>query len=374
MSTSCIEPSPQQGALERVKRSLKRRRLDAILVTQPENRRYLSGYTARDHGINESAGVLLIPCEGEPYLLTDSRFHLQAQEEALDFRIKLYPRGLFPLLRLLLKKHRIKRLAFESHYFLHSTSLTLTRLTDALKVELIPLTGLVEELRLKKDAEELARIERAVLLNEAVFQEIYRTLRPGQSEKEVAWAIENAMRLKGAERPSFETIVAGGPNAALPHAVPSDRPLVEGETIVIDMGLVLDGYCSDMTRTVVLGSPDAKTIALFRLVRKSQLAGLNSLRAGISGLAVDKIARGVIERAGLGERFGHSLGHGVGLNVHEGPAISYRNRKPLTTGMVVTVEPGVYIPGWGGIRLENMAVIEKNGCRVLNQDTTFLDL
>ena len=363
-----------QETLDRIRRSLKQRRLDAILVTQPENRRYLSGYTARDHAINESAGVLLIPCAGEPYLLTDSRFHLQAQQEAAGFRIKLYPRGLFPLLRLLLKRHRITRLAFESHYFLHSTSLTLAKLAGDLKLELEPLTGFIEELRLEKDAAELARIERAVLLNEAVFQEIYRTLRPGRTEKEVALAIENAMRLKGAERPSFETIVAGGPNAALPHAVPSDRPLATGETIVIDMGLVLDGYCSDMTRTVVLGTPDAKTVALFRLVRKAQLAGLNSLRAGISGMAVDKIARSVIERAGLSERFGHGLGHGVGLNVHEGPSLNYRNRKPLTAGMVVTVEPGVYIPDWGGIRLENMAVVEKDGCRVLNRDTTFLDL
>jgi Xaa-Pro aminopeptidase len=363
-----------QRALDRIRRSLKRRQLDAILVTQPENRRYLSGYTARDHAINESAGVLLIPCEGEPYLLTDSRFHLQAENEAVGFRVKLYPRGLFPLLRLLLKRHRVKRLVFESDYFLHSTSLILAKLADALKVELVPLTGFIEELRLEKDPGELAKIERAVLLNEAVFQEVYRTLRPGQTEKEVAHTIENAMRLKGAERPSFDTIVASGPNAALPHAVPSDRSLAVGETVVIDMGLMLDGYCSDMTRTVVLGTPDARTVALFRLVRKAQLAGLNSLRAGISGMAVDKIARSVIERAGLGERFGHGLGHGVGLNVHEGPSLNYRNRKPLAAGMVVTVEPGVYIPDWGGIRLENMAVIEENGCRVLNQDTTFLDL
>lgn len=363
-----------QGVLDRIRRSLKRRQLDAILVTQPENRRYLSGYTARDHSINESAGVLLIPCEGEPYLLTDSRFHLQAEDEAAEFRVKLYPRGLFPLLRSLLRKRSIKRLAFESHYFLHSTSQTLAKLAASLKVELEPLTGFIEEFRLQKNNAELALIERAVLLNEEVFQEIYKTLRPGQTEKEVAHALENAMRRKGAERPSFETIVAGGPNAALPHAVPSDRPLAAGETIVIDMGLVLDGYCSDMTRTVVLGTPDAKTIALFRLVRKAQLAGLNSLREGISGMAVDKIARNVIERAGLGERFGHGLGHGVGLNVHEGPSLNYRNRKPLAEGMVVTVEPGVYIPNWGGIRLENMAVVEKDGCRVLNKDTTFLDI
>jgi Xaa-Pro aminopeptidase len=360
--------------VERVRAGLRRRNLDAILVTQPENRRYLSGYTALDHAINESAGVLFIPAQGQPCLLTDSRFQLQAAEEAVGFQVKLYPRGLFPLLGSLLRTRKIRRLAFESHYFLHATWETLAALAEKRAVELVALRGFVEELRLVKSAEELATIQRAVLLNEKVFQEIYRDLRPGQTEKEVALAIETAMRRQGAERPAFETIVAGGPNAALPHAVPTDRPLAAGETIVIDMGLVLDGYCADMTRTVVLGTPDAKTVALFRLVRKAQLAGLAALRAGVSGMAVDRLARGVIERAGLGERFGHGLGHGVGLNVHEGPSLSWRNRRQLAAGMVVTVEPGIYLPGWGGIRLENMAVVEEKGCRLLNQDATFLDL
>lgn len=369
-----VPGEPMEKRVERIRLGLKRRKLDAILVTQPENRRYLSGYTAVDHSINESAGVLLISAKGEPCLLTDSRFQLQAEKEAAGFIVKLYPRGLFSLLRSLLSKRKIRRLAFESHYFLHSTSRTLEAMAGKLKVELVGLIGFVEEQRLIKSAEELAGIERAVLLNEEVFQEVYRTLRPGRTEKEVALAIETAMRRKGADRPAFDTIVAGGANAAMPHAVPTDRPLGQGETIVIDMGLVLDGYCSDMTRTIVLGTPDAKTVSLFRLVRRAQLAGLASLRAGVTGMAVDRIARGVIERAGLGERFGHSLGHGVGLNVHEGPSLSWRNRGQLAAGMVVTVEPGVYVPGWGGIRLENMAVVEGEGCRVLNRDTTFLDL
>ncbi|MFZ5775939.1 MAG: M24 family metallopeptidase [Thermodesulfobacteriota bacterium] len=360
-------------ALDRLRHGLGHRRLDALLVTQPDNRRFLSGYTAIDHAINESAGVLLIPRSGDPFLLTDSRFELQAREEAKDFAVKLYPRGLFPLLRSLLRKLKIKRLGFESHYFLHATAQRLSALAEKLTVELVPLSGVVEELRLVKTGEELAKIEKSVRLNERVFQEVYRTLQPGQTERAVARAIENAMYAMGAERPSFDTIVASGPNAALPHATPSNRQIQQGETIVIDMGLILDGYCSDMTRTVVLGTPDERTVSLFRLVRRAQLAGLSSLRAGVSGMAVDKIARGVIEQAGLGERFGHGLGHGVGLNVHEGPSLNWRNRKPLQSGMVVTVEPGVYLPGWGGIRLENMAVIEEHGCRILNQDTTCLD-
>lgn len=361
-------------AFTRIRHSLKRRKIDGLLVTQPENRRYLSGFTATDLSISETSGVLLIPAVGTPYLLTDSRYKLQAEAEADGFEVELYPRGLFTLLRKLLPSLNIKRLAFESHYLLHSTSVSLNKLAAKKGIELVPLSGLVEKLRTQKDDEELVKIKRSVLLNEAVFQEVYKELRAGQTEREVALKIENTMRIKGAEGPSFETIVAGGPNGALPHAVPTDRPLREGEPIVIDMGLKRDGYCSDMTRTVVLGTPDSRTIKLFRLVRMAQLAGIKSLRAGMTGQAVDKIARDVINRAGLGDRFGHGLGHGVGLAVHEAPAVNWRNRKQLRPGMVVTIEPGVYIPGWGGIRLENMAVVREDGCEILNQDTTFLDL
>lgn len=360
--------------LDRIQLSLKRRGLDAILISQPENRRYLSGFTAVDHSIAETSGLLLIPAGRQPYLLTDSRYHLQAEAEAAGFRVKLYPRGFFALLRKLLVSEKIARLAFESHYTLHSTAQSLEKLAREKRVELVPLVGLVEEMRWCKSPAELEKIERAVRLNEQVFAAIYRQLRAGQTEKEVARRIENAMREHGAEGPSFDPIVAAGPNGALPHAVPTDRVIRAGEPIIIDMGLKLDGYCSDMTRTVVLGTPDERTVAMIRLVRKAQLAGLKALRPGASGQTVDRVARGVIERAGLGENFGHGLGHGVGLNVHEGPALNYRNRKQLRPGMVVTVEPGVYLAGWGGVRLENMAVVEEKGCRVLNNDTTFLDI
>ena len=360
--------------LARLMRSLRHRKLDAILISQPENRRYLSGYTATDHSIAETSGILLVLAHGAPYLLTDSRYQLQAEAEAKGFRVKLYPRGFFALLRKLLGSEKIKRLAFESHYFLHSTAQTLAKLAQEKQVELVPLTGLVEEMRWCKSAEELEKIERAVRMNEAVFGEVYRQLRPGQTEKEVAHRIENAMREHGAEGPCFDTIVAAGPNGALPHAVPTDRAIEQGEPIIIDMGLKLDGYCSDMTRTVVLGRPDARTVAMIRLVRQAQVAGLKALRAGVSGMLVDRVARGVIEQAGHADHFGHGLGHGVGLNVHEGPSLNYRNRKQLLAGMVVTVEPGVYLPGWGGVRLENMAAVEEKGCRILSQDTTFLDI
>lgn len=353
---------------------LKRKKIDALLVTQPENRRYLSGYSATDSSIAESSGVLLIPRRGAPFLFTDSRFDLHARHEAAGFTVMLYPKGLLALLEKMLPALGVRKLAFESHYMLYSSATKLIDRTKKRGIEAVPVTGLVEKMRVRKSREEIERIEKSVQLNEEVFREIFASLREGQTEREVAMRIENAMRAKGAERPSFETIVAGGPNGALPHAVPGERPLKRGEPIVIDMGLVLNGYCSDMTRTVVLGTPDEKTVEIFRIVRRAQLAATGAIRAGITGREADRAAREVIRQAGFGDNFGHGLGHGVGLNVHEGPSLNRRNRKKLQAGMIITVEPGIYLEGWGGVRLENMGVVEQQGCRILNRDTTMLDL
>jgi len=353
---------------------LKRHRLEALLVTQPENRRFLSGYTPGDLNIDESSGVLLVTRRGTPLLLTDFRFQLQAEREAVGFAVRLNQRGMLNLLGEILVERGIKCFGFESHYILHQTAGKLGEMAAKIGVKPVATVGLVESLRICKDAGEIAKIRAAVQLNEAVFQEVYPQLKPGMTERQVALRIEALMREKGAERPSFETIVAGGPNGALPHAVPGDRPLRAGEPIVIDMGLVLDGYCSDMTRTVVLGEMDELTRERFRLVRQAQLAGTAAVKAGATGRQVDRAARRVIEAAGYGPAFGHSLGHGVGMAVHEPPSLAFRYNRKLRPGMVVTVEPGIYLPDWGGIRLENMVVVTAEGCQVLNQDATFLDV
>ncbi|MCA1765777.1 MAG: Xaa-Pro peptidase family protein [Desulfobulbaceae bacterium] len=360
--------------LGRLKKKLRNRGLDALLVTQPQNRRYLSGFRAGDMNISESSGALLIPRRGRPLLMTDFRYQLEAEAEAPGFEVLVYKRGLLDLLGKILAGTGIKRLAFESHYFLHQTAAKLENLVKKLDIEPVPATGLVERLRLCKSPVEIEKIRAAVLLNEQVFQEVFRTLRAGISERQVAIRIETLMREKGADAPAFETIVAGGPNGAKPHAVPSERPLRKGEPIVMDMGLVLDGYCSDMTRTVVLGEMDQTTKDIFRLVRGAQLAGIKTIRPGVTGAEVDRAARRIIAGAGYGKRFGHGLGHGVGLAVHEGPGLSRRYKRKLKAGMVVTVEPGIYLPGWGGVRLENMVAVTERGCEVLNTDTTFLDL
>jgi Xaa-Pro aminopeptidase len=360
--------------LARLQVTLKRKKLSALLVTHPANRRYLSGYTALDHGIQETAGVLLIPAKGEPFLFTDSRYILQAKEEAEGFVVRLYAKGLMSSLQQLLPELGVKKFGFESHYLLHSTASSLSKMSQQINVDLVPLTGMVERLREVKTEEEIQKIRKAVLLNEKVFRKVYTTIKPGMSEEQIALALENTMRLMGAERPSFDTIVAFGTNAAKPHAVPGNRVLEKGETVLVDMGLVLDGYCSDMTRTFVVGKPDRLFCERLRVVRRAQLAAMKVIRSGVTCREVDMTARRVIKKAGYGDYFGHALGHGVGLDVHEEPRLSTHSRKKLREGMIVTIEPGIYLPEWGGIRLENMVVVRDNGCELLNTDMTFLDL
>ncbi|MEW5947794.1 MAG: aminopeptidase P family protein [Thermodesulfobacteriota bacterium] len=359
----------QQKRIIALRQALRSKRLDALLITRPENRRYLSGFTAHDGQLTESSGALLISRD-QLILLTDSRYELQAGEEATGYKVIVPKHGLPRTLGGLARRYGIYKLGFESHYLLVSVYERLGRL-PALK--LISTRGIIEKIRAQKTEEELKNIEDSIRLNEAVFSEINRILRPGMTEREIAFEIERLTRSMGAEDVSFEPIVASGPNAAKPHATPTDRPIREGESIIIDMGARLNGYCSDMTRTLWLGKTGAKFKKIYRTVRKAQVAAIASLKTGLKARDADKIARDIISKAGYGQAFGHSLGHGVGLAVHEGPTLSPRSKDTLKAGMVVTVEPGIYIPGWGGVRLENMVVIEDHGCRVLNNDETFYD-
>ena len=364
----------QLDRIIRLQSGLRRRHIDGLLVSQPDNRRYLSGYTAPDHGIQESSGLLLIPAKGRPYLLTDARFTLQAEAEAQLFLVELYSRGLLPLLERLINRLGLQSLAFESDYLLHSTFQRLAGMANKRGLTLVPQLGLIEAMREVKSADELELLRASTRLNETVFQSVYATIEPGMTEREIALALELTMREMGAEGPSFPTIVAFGTNAARPHAVPTDRELQAGDLVLIDMGLIHRGYCSDMTRTFVAGRPDRTYIDRHRVVRAAMQAGIGAIRAGVTGAEVDRVARQVIADAGYGDCFGHSLGHGVGLAVHEAPRLSRTNRKKLRAGMVVTVEPGIYLPEWGGIRLENMVVVGEHGPEVLNRDTTGLDL
>lgn len=364
-----------QGRLDKVQARLRRKKFDALLVTKPENRRYLSGYRGGDHGIEESSGMLIVPARGKAMLLTDSRFLLQARQEAPGLAVEVYRRGPLRILPELLADLGVGQVAFESHYTLHATAARLSSVLAGKKIVAVPLKNLVEPLRMIKDQDEIRALRRSVRLNEEVFAAVVSDLARPQSEIDTALAIENEMRRRGAEGPSFSIIVASGRNSALPHAIPGVQSLQATGSLTIDMGLVLDGYCSDMTRNLVPGgTPDTDYQERHRLVRRAQLAGMAAIRPGARCCDVDRAARQVISAAGYRQFFTHSLGHGVGLAVHEEPRLSSRSRQKLQVGMVVTVEPGIYLPEWGGIRLENMVVVTEEGCDNLNQDTTWLDI
>ena len=360
--------------IQTLQNNLKRKKIDALLVSQPENRHYLTGYRGGDHGIGETSGVLIIPSSGSIYLLTDFRYQIQAEKDVPWATVVIYKKGLLKLLCKLLPDLKVKNLGFESHYTLCSFAEEMRPALKKKGVLLSPTSGLIEKMRIIKDEDEIDLIRTSVRLNEEVFQEIAPAISNAQTEIEVALAIESLMRQKGAESVSFNSIVASGKNSALPHAVPGKSRIKQNKSLTIDMGLILNSYCSDMTRNFVPGKASKKYISLHRLVRKAQLAGMAAVRAGISGRDVDKRARKIIADAGYGSYFGHGLGHGVGLAVHEAPRLSPLYNKKLRAGMIVTVEPGIYLPGWGGIRLENMAVVREEGYENLNSDTSWLDL
>jgi Xaa-Pro aminopeptidase len=326
---------------------------DAFLVSNGENRRYLSGFTG-------SAGTLLVTA-GAARLLTDFRYVEQATAQAPDFEVILVTGAPWPTVAEQASALGVRRLGFESHDL---TVDAFEQLQDALKekaaqTSAVPLKGLVEGLRQVKDEAEVDVIRRAVEIGDRAFERVAAGLRPGVTEQEVAWRLEVAMREMGAEGLSFPTIVASGPNGAMPHHRPGDRAVGPGEPVVIDMGCRVEGYCSDMTRTICLGEPDPQFWEVYEIVLRAQQACIGGLKAGLTGNQGDALARDVIVKAGHGEHFGHGTGHGVGLAIHEDPRLTPTpaGAAALPVGAVVTVEPGIYLPGWGGIRIEDMVVV-----------------
>lgn len=356
--------------LSRLRELLAQRDLDALLVAGPENRRYLSGFTARDELLTETSGWLLVT-HREAFLLTDFRYQEWAVQEAVGFEVKIYQESMGAVLAELLAAGRIHRLGFESAYTSYRTyqRLVETVAQSGGQAEWLPQEGLVEELREAKTPEEVAAIRRALRLTEKVFREVAGMLTPGLTERQVAWEIERRLREQGSEGLAFPPIVAAGANSARPHHQPTDYALAPGEPIIIDMGARLEGYCADLTRTLILGEPPARFRDIYLVVRQAQVRAESALKAGMNSLDADALAREVIAAAGYGEAFGHSLGHGVGLAVHEAPSLSpYKDRATvLKAGSVVTVEPGIYLPGWGGIRLEDMVLVQAEGAEVLTQ-------
>lgn len=355
------------------RQALAEKNVDTFLVLVGENRRYLSGYTGEDGQFDETAGVLFITATRQ-ILATDSRYELQASRETPHFEVVCYKKSWIESIPDILGQLETRRLGFEGGRLAYTQyqKLAETLGSREMPVDLVDLESVVENQRMVKDEGEIDATRKALALAEQVFVSVARTLRPGVTEKAVAWAMEKGMREAGAEALSFPTIVAFGPNSALPHAVPGDRKLNTGEPILFDWGARLHGYCSDTSRTLILGEPDRTFERVYRTVRDAQKRAIDAIRAGASSKAVDAVARNHIEAAGFGGKFGHGLGHGTGLAIHEAPRLSPLKETVLEPGMLVTVEPGIYLPDWGGVRIENQVVVRENGAEVLNRlDTDY---
>ena len=362
--------------VQRVRQQLSELKLDALVVSNPHNRRYLTGFTGHDDGA-DSAGTLVVPALGATTLVTDGRYAEQVAAECPGQRAEVRQGKLEPVLARILMEITASAVGVEAT---HMTMARRDDLADALRVagtspDLVPTKRVVEALRVVKDSEELSAIEHACLITDQTFAQLCDYLRPGLTEREVAWEIERIMRSLGAEQLAFPSIVASGPNAAMPHAIPTERRLAPGEPITIDMGAQYSGYCSDMTRTVCIGVAAADLRDAHDAVLAAQLACEEGVRPGKNGQELDALARDVLEARGRGAQYLHGTGHGVGLEIHEDPSLGKLGADHIIeAGMVITVEPGVYIPGWGGVRIEDTVAVTPDGHRVLCTSPKELEL
>jgi Xaa-Pro aminopeptidase len=334
---------------------LAERKLDGFLVSFSPNLRYLTGFTG------SNGTLLLLPAEA--ILFTDPRYQIQVAQE-VTCRVHISKGPLVPDVMAAIARRRLRRIGYEPA---RMTCDTLDALQGRLpmKSTLAPVNGWVEGLRMVKSADEIALIRRSVETNSRAFEAAVTKVRPGMKEQDLAAELEYRMRRLGAEKPSFETIVAGGARSALPHAQPTSARLADGQLVVVDMGALQDGYCSDMTRMLFLGTPTAKVKRAYRAVLEAQLAGVDAVRPGVSTARVDAAARNVLKAYGLADAFVHSTGHGLGLEIHEPPRIGKKDKTKLAPGMAITIEPGVYIEGFGGIRIEDTVVVTQTGCEIL---------
>ncbi len=330
--------------------------VDGVLVSSGANVTYLSGFTGDDS--------LALVTADRLQMITDFRYVEQIEQECPGWEVVRRKKDLWTATAGALAESGIKRLGFESAHLSHRSFSKLASTAD--DVELVPLEGKLEGLREVKDEEEVKAIEAALRCQEAAFAEMKEWMKPGMTEKEVARELDYRMRCHGAERFAFETIVACAERASLPHARTTQRVIRQGDAVLVDWGARRFFYNSDLTRVLHFGSVSGEFEKIYDVVRRAQEAALAVIRPGVKFSEVDGAARGTIREKGYGEQFGHSLGHGVGLEVHESPAVKEGNEERLQPGMVFTVEPGIYIPGWGGVRIEDMVLVTDRGVRILS--------
>jgi Xaa-Pro aminopeptidase len=329
-------------------------KVDALLVSSPANLRYLTDYAG-------SNGLLLLTAS-DAHFFTDPRYGLEASQMLCKVQVSKGP--LIVAAAALIKRKRLKKIGFETGWLKHED---FTKLKDALPlgVGLHPVGRILEQQRMVKSASEIAAIRKSVLVNSEAYSRVLRRIRPGVREQDIAAELEFQMRMLGAEKPSFDTIVATGARTALPHARPSARRLEENELLLIDMGASVDGYASDMTRMAFTGKPPKAIRDLYRAVLEAQLASIDAVRPGMLAHKVDGVARNVLKRHKLDKAYVHSTGHGLGLEIHEPPRLGKRDKTRLEPGMAITIEPGAYVEGVGGVRIEDTVLVTQNGCEVL---------
>ena len=346
-----------KNRLVRLREQLDGHEIHGFLLTAPRSLRYITGFSG-------SNGCALVSRD-EAIFITDFRYKTQAEEEVQGFVHRMAKEELFKDLAKVKWFGKKRRLGFESS---HVSVEQLQQLSELLpKTELVPIKELVEQISIVKDEREIENIRQAVQISDAVFEEVIELLQPGIREVEVCAELEYRMRKEGSERLAFDAIVVSGERSALPHGQPTDKRLHKGELVTMDYGARVGGYCSDFTRTVVLGKANGRQRDIYQICLRAQQAAEEAARAGMMASELDGVARQIIVDAGYGDHFGHGLGHGLGLEVHEGPRLSPKGKMRLDAGMVVTIEPGIYLPQVGGVRIEDVVVIREDGCEVLTQ-------
>ncbi|MCM3161692.1 Xaa-Pro peptidase family protein [Metabacillus litoralis] len=337
--------------LEKIRQRFKELSIDGLLITSSYNRRYMTGFTG-------TAGVVVIS-EDKAVFITDFRYTEQAAKEIEGFEIVQHTGPIIEEVADQVEKLGIKRLGFEQDSLTYQL---FSSYKEAIKSsEFIPVSGAVEKLRLIKSPAEIKILKEAAEIADAAYKHILTYIKPGLKEIDVANELEFFMRKNGAVSSSFDIIVASGYRSALPHGVASEKEIEKGDFVTLDFGAYYKGYCSDITRTFAVGEPSDELKKIYSIVLEAQLRGMNGIKPGLTGKQADALTRDYIKEQGYGEYFGHSTGHGLGMEVHEGPALSFKSDTVLEQGMVVTVEPGIYVAGLGGVRIEDDTVITEKG-------------
>ncbi|MED4017062.1 M24 family metallopeptidase [Sutcliffiella cohnii] len=344
--------------LNKLRNAFTEANVDALLVTSGKNRSYLTGFTG-------TAGVAIITAE-KAVFITDFRYTEQASKQCVGFEIVQHKGGLVEEIANQVKVLGISKLGFETDHVTFSTYLAFRKEIGA---ELVPISGVIEKLRLIKTEQEINILKEATQIADAAFEHILTYIKPGITELDVSNELEFFMRKQGAVSSSFDIIVASGHRSALPHGVASSKVIESGEFVTLDFGAFYKGYNSDITRTVAVGTPSDELVNIYNVVLEAQLRGMRGIKAGITGREADALTRDYITEKGFGEYFGHSTGHGLGMEVHEGPSLSLKSDTILEPGMVVTVEPGIYIAGLGGVRIEDDTVVTADGNESLSHST-----